>query len=127
MRLALARALFTKPDLLLLDEPTNMLDIRAIIWLEDYLQNWPKTLLLVSHDRSFLNSVATDIIHVHSKKLHIYRGNFEQFVATKDEKLKNQQKEYEAQKAYRDHIQIFINRFRYNANRAAQVRNYSFN
>ena len=61
MRLALARALFCKPDLLLLDEPTNMLDMQAIIWLERYLQNWPSTLLVVSHDRNFLDEVPTDV------------------------------------------------------------------
>ncbi|KAH9504419.1 ATP-binding cassette sub- F member 3 [Bulinus truncatus] len=121
MRLALARALFTKPDLLLLDEPTNMLDMKAIIWLENYLQTWPSTILVVSHDRLFLDSVATDIIHLHSYKLDSYRGNYEVFHKTREERLKNQRKEYEAQKQYRDHIQVFIDRFRYNANRAAQV------
>ena len=67
MRLALARALFTKPDLLLLDEPTNMLDVKAILWLENYLQTWPTTLLVVSHDRMFLDAVSTDIVFLHSK------------------------------------------------------------
>ncbi|XP_055863987.1 ATP-binding cassette sub-family F member 3-like [Biomphalaria glabrata] len=121
MRLALARALFRKPDLLLLDEPTNMLDMKAIIWLENYLQTWPTTILVVSHDRLFLDSVSTDIIHLHSCKLESYRGNYEVFHKTREERLKNQRKEYEAQKQYRDHIQVFIDRFRYNANRAAQV------
>lgn len=74
MRLALARALFSKPDILLLDEPTNMLDIKAIFWLEEYLQTWPTTLLVVSHDRNFLNTVPTDIIHLHSKKLDVYKS-----------------------------------------------------
>ncbi|XP_037597849.1 ATP-binding cassette sub-family F member 3 [Cebus imitator] len=69
MRLALARALFARPDLLLLDEPTNMLDVRAILWLENYLQTWPSTILVVSHDRNFLNAIATDIIHLHSQRL----------------------------------------------------------
>lgn len=73
MRLALARALFSKPDLLLLDEPTNMLDIKAIIWLENYLQNWPTTLLVVSHDRNFLDTVPTDIIYLHSQRLDTYK------------------------------------------------------
>nr|CAD7463013.1 unnamed protein product [Timema tahoe] len=73
MRLALARALFSRPDLLLLDEPTNMLDIKAIIWLENYLQNWPTTLLVVSHDRNFLDTVPTDILYLHSQRIEAYR------------------------------------------------------
>uniref|UniRef100_A0A3B3Y7S8 ATP-binding cassette sub-family F member 3 n=1 Tax=Poecilia mexicana TaxID=48701 RepID=A0A3B3Y7S8_9TELE len=121
MRLALARALFARPDLLLLDEPTNMLDIRAILWLENYLQTWQSTILVVSHDRNFLNAVATDIIHLHSQRLDTYRGDYENFLKTKEDRLKNQQREYEAQLQYRQHIQVFIDRFRYNANRAAQV------
>nr|CAH7739535.1 unnamed protein product [Callosobruchus chinensis] len=121
MRLALARALFSRPDLLLLDEPTNMLDIKAIIWLENYLQNWPTTLLVVSHDRNFLDTVPTDILHLHSQRIEAYRGNYEQFEKTKTEKLKNQQREYDAQMQQRQHVQEFIDRFRYNANRAALV------
>ncbi|KAG7457017.1 hypothetical protein MATL_G00241960 [Megalops atlanticus] len=121
MRLALARALFARPDLLLLDEPTNMLDVRAILWLENYLQTWQSTILVVSHDRNFLNAVVTDIIHLHSQRLESYRGDYENFVKTKEDRLKNQQREYEAQLQYREHIQVFIDRFRYNANRAAQV------
>jgi ATP-binding cassette subfamily F protein 3 len=106
---------------LLLDEPTNMLDLKAIIWLENYLQMWPNSILIVSHDRNFLNSVAQEILHLHSQKIDCYRGNYENFLKTKTENLKNQQREYEAQLEYRQHIQIFIDRFRYNANRAAQV------
>ncbi|XP_038605439.1 ATP-binding cassette sub-family F member 3 isoform X2 [Tachyglossus aculeatus] len=121
MRLALARALFARPDLLLLDEPTNMLDVRAILWLENYLQTWPSTILVVSHDRNFLNAVATDIIHLHSQRLDGYRGDFEAFIKSKQERLRSQQREYEAQQQYRQHIQVFIDRFRYNANRASQV------
>uniref|UniRef100_A0A3Q3M142 ATP-binding cassette sub-family F member 3 n=1 Tax=Labrus bergylta TaxID=56723 RepID=A0A3Q3M142_9LABR len=111
MRLALARALF----------PTNMLDVRAILWLENYLQTWQSTILVVSHDRNFLNAVVTDIIHLHSQRLESYRGDYENFIKTKEDRLKNQQREYEAQLQYRQHIQVFIDRFRYNANRAAQV------
>uniref|UniRef100_A0A1B6LNT8 ATP-binding cassette sub-family F member 3 n=1 Tax=Graphocephala atropunctata TaxID=36148 RepID=A0A1B6LNT8_9HEMI len=121
MRLALARALFSRPDLLLLDEPTNMLDIKAIIWLENYLQNWPTTLLVVSHDRHFLDTVPTDILHLHSQRIEAYRGNYEVFDKTKTEKLKNQQREFEAQQQHRAHVQEFIDRFRYNANRASSV------
>jgi ATP-binding cassette subfamily F protein 3 len=121
MRLALARALFTKPDLLLLDEPTNMLDMRAVIWLENYLLTWSSTILVVSHDRSFLSSICTDIIHMHSQGLDPYRGNYETFVQTKTEKLKSQQREYEAQMQYRQHLQDFVDRWRYNAKRASQA------
>lgn len=121
MRLALARALFSKPDLLLLDEPTNMLDIKAIIWLENYLQNWATSLIVVSHDRNFLENVPTDILYLHSQRIDHYKGNYEQFEKTRSEKLKSQKREYEAQMAYRAHVQEFIDRFRYNANRAASV------
>lgn len=121
MRVALARALFMKPDLLLLDEPTNMLDLAAIIWLEEYLQTWPTTLFFVSHDRRFLSSVATDIIWAFSRKLEPFKGNFDQFEQTRSERQKNQQKQFEAQQQEREHLQTFIDRFRYNANRASQV------
>uniref|UniRef100_A0A8C5AH52 ABC transporter domain-containing protein n=1 Tax=Gadus morhua TaxID=8049 RepID=A0A8C5AH52_GADMO len=117
MRLALARALFT----CCISEPTNMLDVRAILWLENYLQTWQSTILVVSHDRNFLNAVVTDIIHLHTQRLDSYRGDYENFVKTKEDRLKNQQREYDAQFQYREHIQVFIDRFRYNANRAAQV------
>ncbi|CAG2103027.1 unnamed protein product [Medioppia subpectinata] len=122
MRIALARALFSRPDLLLLDEPTNMLDMKAIIWLEQYLINeWESTLLVVSHDRTFLASVPTDVLHFHSQRLDNYRGNYEQFVKSMGEKLKNQIREYEAQQAYKQHVQEFIDKFRYNAKRASLV------
>lgn len=121
MRLALARALFVKPDLLMLDEPSNMLDLNAIAWLEDYLQSWPGTILVVSHDRSFLDAVATDIVHQHSQRLDYYKGNFTNFYATKMERAVQQKKEYEAQLAYRQHLQAYIDRWRYNANRAPQA------
>lgn len=121
MRLALARALFVKPALLLLDEPSNHIDLNALAWLEDYLQTWPGTLLVVSHDRAFLDAVATDIIHMHSGRLDYYKGNFTQFYSTKTERDKNLRKEYETQMEYRKHLQAFIDRWRYNANRAAQA------
>ncbi|KAI9567006.1 P-loop containing nucleoside triphosphate hydrolase protein [Boletus coccyginus] len=121
MRLALARALFVKPALLLLDEPSNHIDLNALAWLEDYLQTWTGTLLVVSHDRAFLDAVATDIIHQHSGRLDYYKGNFTQFYSTKSERDRNLRKEYETQMEYRKHLQAFIDRWRYNANRAAQA------
>merc|ERR1712106_147965 len=121
MRIALARALFTQPDLLLLDEPTNMLDMKAIIWLETYLMTWASTLLVVSHDRHFLDVVPTDVLHLHSRSIDAYRGNYENFVVSRNEKLKTQQREYDAQKQFRDHVQEFIDKFRYNAKRASLV------
>jgi len=121
MRLALARALFSQPDLLLLDEPTNMLDMKAIIWLEDYLLTWPSTLLVVSHDRQFLEVVPSDIMFIHAQKIDCYKGNYTHFVTAKTEKMKNQQREYEAQMAFRAHAHEFIDKFRFNAKRASLV------
>ncbi|ORZ18051.1 P-loop containing nucleoside triphosphate hydrolase protein [Absidia repens] len=121
MRISLARALFCKPDVLMLDEPDNMLDIPAIVWLEKYLQTWPNTLLVVSHDREFLDEVATDILHMHSEKLDYYKGNFSNFNGTKEERQKAQFREWESQMQYRQHLQDFIDRWRYNAKRAPQA------
>ncbi|KAG7736015.1 hypothetical protein KL923_005117 [Ogataea haglerorum] len=122
MRLSLARALFCKPDLLLLDEPTNMLDVPSSTYLAHYLQTYPATVLVVSHDRAFLNEVATDIIHQHSERLDYYRGsNFDSFYNTREERLKNQKREYENQMQYRQHLQAFIDKFRYNAAKSSEA------
>ncbi|GFT35385.1 ATP-binding cassette sub-family F member 3 [Nephila pilipes] len=104
-----------------LKKPTNMLDMKAIIWLENYLQTWESTILVVSHDRRFLDTVATDILHFHSQHIESYRGNYESFVKTMTEKLKHQQREYDAQQQYKAHAQEFIDKFRYNAKRASLV------
>eukprot|EP00605_Chrysophyceae_sp_TOSAG23-4_P000378 GSChrysophyteH1.ASY1.ANO1.433.1 assembled CDS len=107
MRVALAGALFIQPDLLMLDEPTNHLDLEAVLWLEQYLQTYPHTILLVSHDRAFLNEVCNDIIRFADKKLTYFRGNYD--------------RQHEAQKAKIAHMQEFVDKFRFNANRAALV------
>ncbi|KAL3990375.1 ABC transporter family protein [Acanthocheilonema viteae] len=97
MRISLARALFLEPTLLMLDEPTNHLDLNAVIWLDNYLQTWKKTLLIVSHDQGFLDSVCTDIIDLQDQKLYYYKGNYSVFKKMKDQKMREHMKAFETQ------------------------------
>jgi len=97
MRISLARALFMEPTLLMLDEPTNHLDLNAVVWLDDYLQRWKKTLLIVSHDQDFLNSVCQEILHIEDLKLVSYKGNYDSFKKGEAVKKKQQLKAYEKQ------------------------------
>lgn len=108
MRVALARALFVRPTLLLLDEPTNHLDLDACVWLEDYLQNYDSTVILVSHSQDFLNGVCTNTIHLRQGQLQYYGGNYDTFVRTKAENEANQMKQYFKQQEDIAHIKQFI-------------------
>jgi ATP-binding cassette subfamily F protein 3 len=121
MRVALAAVLFAEPDLLLLDEPTNHLDLEASLWLEDYLRRYPRTLILVSHDRDLLNRVPERILHLDQLRLTTYAGGYDAFERTRSERLVLQEKERTKQEAQRRHIQTFIDRFRYKASKARQV------
>lgn len=121
MRVALAGALFIEPDLLMLDEPTNHLDLEAVLWLSNYLKGYPHTVLLVSHDRAFLNDVCTDMVLFHNQKLIYYKGDYDNYVGTRREIESMQQKQHEAQAIKIGHMQEFVDKFRFNAKRAALV------
>jgi len=121
MRVALAAALFAEPDLLLLDEPTNHLDLEATLWLETYLRRYPKTLLLVSHDRDLLNRVPERIIHLERLKLYSYSGGYDDFERVRREKQILLEKEQVKIEAKKKHMQAFVDRFRYKATKARQA------
>ena len=121
MRLNLARALMCRSDLLLLDEPTNHLDLDAVLWFEQWLKRYQGTLLLISHDRDFLDNVVQSIAHIEQQTITLYTGNYEAFERLRAEKLALQAAAYQKQQREMAHIQSFIDRFRYKATKAKQA------
>jgi ATP-binding cassette subfamily F protein 3 len=121
IRLNLARALMTPSELMLLDEPTNHLDLDATLWLQQWLQQYPGTLLMISHDRDFIDATCERILHIEGQQLHAYKGNYSQFEAQRAERLSNQQATWEKQQRRVAEIDAFVRRFRYKATKARQA------
>lgn len=121
VRLNLARALMCRSDLLLLDEPTNHLDLDAVIWLEGWLQSYRGTLLLISHDRDFLDAIVNHIAHIEQQTLALYKGGYSDFERQRAEKLALQQAMFEKQQRKVSHLQSYIDRFRVQATKARQA------
>ena len=121
MRLNLARALMCRSDILLLDEPTNHLDLPAILWLERWLKRYEGILLVVSHDRDFLDQVCTRIAHIENQQIRLFTGNYSQFETLRAEQLAQQQAMYNRQQKEIKHIQSYVDRFRYKASKARQA------
>ncbi|MGC0154569.1 ATP-binding cassette domain-containing protein [Chromobacterium vaccinii] len=121
MRLNLAQALMCRSDLLLLDEPTNHLDLETVLWLEDWLKAYPGTLLVISHDRDFLDAICSHTVEVANQTLTLYTGNYSQFEVMRAEKLARQQGEFEKQQRQIAHLESFITRFKAKASKARQA------
>ncbi|MCH1918254.1 ABC transporter ATP-binding protein [Shewanella sp. A3A] len=121
MRLNLAQALLCRSDLLLLDEPTNHLDLDTMFWLESWLKSYQGTLVLISHDRDFIDGVVGEIIHVENQQLNYYKGNYSAFERIRAERMEQQQIAFERQQRERAHMQSFVDRFRYKASKARQA------
>ena len=121
MRIALAKLLLQKPNLLLLDEPTNHLDLEARNWLEEYLSNYPNAFVLISHDRYFLDVTVNKIAEIWNKRIHLYTGNYDKYLAGKTQRLEQLEAAYRNQRERIEQLEVFINRFRYQATKAKQV------
>ena len=121
MRVALAATLFAEPDLLLLDEPTNYLDLEGTLWLEDHLARYPRTLIVISHDRDLLDSAVNSILHLDRGKLTFYRGTYSSFERQRRERQALDAKLVKKQEAQRKHLQAFVDRFKAKASKARQA------
>lgn len=121
MRLNLAQALLCRSDLLLLDEPTNHLDLDTMYWLEGWIKSYQGTLILISHDRDFIDEIVDEIVHVENQKLNFYKGNYSAFERIRAERMSQQQVAFERQQKERAHMQSFVDRFRYKASKAKQA------
>ena len=121
MRIALVKLLLQQPNLLLLDEPTNHLDLEARNWLEEYLANYPNAFVLISHDRYFLDVTINKIAEIWNKRVHLYSGNYEKYLNAKTERLEQLEAAYRNQRDRIEQLEVFINRFRYQATKAKQV------
>tara|TARA_R110002110_G_C13470513_1_gene720835 strand:+ start:75547 stop:77436 length:1890 start_codon:yes stop_codon:yes gene_type:complete len=121
IRLNLARALMTPSDMLLLDEPTNHLDLDATLWLQQWLQQYPGTLLMISHDRDFIDGTCERILHIEQQQLVAYKGNYSDFEQQRAQRLANQQASFEKQQRRIAEIDDFVRRFRYKATKAKQA------
>ena len=121
MRIALAKLLLQQPRLLLLDEPTNHLDLDARNWLEDFLKQYPYAMMVVSHDRFFLDSTISRVIEIRNRGVHFYRGTYEEYVRQREERLAQLIAAYEEQQREIARIKAFADKFRYKATKAAQV------
>ncbi len=121
VRLNLAKALMCRSDILLLDEPTNHLDLDAVIWLENWLIKYPGTLLLISHDREFLDHVVDHIVHLEHQELKLYSGNYSSFEKQRAAQILVQQAAYEKQQKHIAHLQSFVDRFKAKASKARQA------
>ena len=121
MRLNLAQALMCRSDLLLLDEPTNHLDLDAVFWLEDWLRRYPGTLLLISHDREFIDNVVSHVLEIADEKVELFAGTLSGFERKRAERLVQQQLQYERQQRERAHLQSFVDRFKAKASKARQA------
>ena len=121
MRVALAAVLFSAPDVLLLDEPTNYLDLEGTIWLEAFLERYPHTVVVISHDRELLNRAVGAILHLENKRLTFYQGNYDTFAKTREAKRAVQTAAAKKQSAQREHLQKFVDRFKAKASKAKQA------